>query len=272
MKKTIFLAALGLCAITAHADGPSRVKPVQFGIGVNAGTNGLGLDASLGLSRFFQVRGGFSFVPKYEFQYEAEIYNQARTIITAWNTANPSLAIPTLPEDTPVIIQPNITTAHLLLDVYPGRSFHFTVGAYFGQDNVVSAWNTEKSLTKAVYIANECIDMVNASLPVTTPIDHLGVQIGDYLFTPDAEGDIRGEARVKKIRPYVGIGFGRAVPRRSRVGCSLDLGAQYWGKPTYFCNGAEIAPMNLKAKPYIKTATALPVYPVVTLRICGRIF
>lgn len=272
MKKMILLAALALGATAAHADEFSRVKPVQFGIGVNVGTNGVGVDASLGLTRFFQIRGGYTFMPKFEFEYNADVYNDANAIISTWNAARPQHAIPTIPDETPVIIEPNASTAHLLLDLYPKRTFHFTVGAYFGQENVLHAWNTEKSLTKGIYIANECIDIVNKNLPETQSINHLGVQMGEYLFTPDAEGDIQVEARVKKIRPYVGIGFGRAVPRKSRVGCSLDLGVQYWGKPTYFCNGLEVEPADLKAKSYVKTATTLPVYPVLTFRICGRIF
>lgn len=272
MKKMILLAALALSASAAYADEFSKVKPVQFGIGVNVGTNGVGVDASLGLTRFFQIRGGYTFMPKYDFEYNADIYNDANVIINTWNTARPDLAIPTLPDDTPVIIEPNLSTAHLLLDLYPGRSFHLTVGAYFGQEDVIHAWNTEKSLTKGVYLANQYIDMLNPVISDYATIHHLGVQMGDYLFTPNADGDILGEARVKKIRPYVGIGFGRAVPRKSRMGCSLDLGVQYWGKPTYYCNGEEVEPTDLKAKSYIKSATTLPIYPVLTFRICGRIF
>lgn len=272
MKKMILLAVLALGVTAAHADAFSRVKPVQFGIGVNVGTNGVGVDASLGLTRFLQIRGGYTFVPKHEFEYEADIYNDANVIINTWNMASPDLAIPMLPDETPVIIQPNLSTSHLLLDLYPGRTFHFTVGAYFGQEDVLHAWNTEKELTKGVYLANQCIDRLNPVLADYTTIHHLGVQMGDYLFTPNENGDIQGEARVKKIRPYVGIGFGRAVPRKSRVACSLDLGVQYWGKPTYYCNGEEVETANLDAKSYIKTATTLPVYPVLTFRICGRIF
>lgn len=272
MKKMILLAALALSATVAHAEESSKPKPVQFGIGVNVGTNGVGVDATLGLTRYFQIRGGYTFMPKHEFEYNAEIYNDARVVIDTWNTARPDLAIPALPDETPVIIQPNLSTAHLLLDVYPGKTFHFTVGAYFGQENVLKAWNTEKSITKGMAVANKYIEMMNPVLSSYTTIHPLGVQMGEYLFTPDAEGNIEGEARVKKIRPYVGIGFGRAVPRKSRVGCSLDLGVQYWGKPTYYCNDVELEPNDFKVKSYIKTATTIPVYPVLTFRLCGRIF
>lgn len=272
MKKTILLAALALGPSAAQAIGLGRAKPVQIGVGLNVGTNGVGLDASLGLTRFVQVRGGYTFVPKCEFEYEADVYNDARTVINAWNAAMPDLAVPVLSDDTPVIIQPNASTAHLLLDVYPGRAFHLTVGAYFGQEDVLHVWNTEKSLTQGMYVANECIDLINGMYPDMRPINRVGVQMGNYLFTPDAEGNIMAEARVKKVRPYAGVGFGRAVPRKRRMGCSLDLGVQYWGRPTYYCNGIEVAPADLKTKSYIRAATRLPVYPVLTFRLCGRIF
>lgn len=271
MKKLLLLVAFAFCMTAAHADEFSRIKPVQFGVGINAGTNGAGLDASLGLSRFVQIRGGFSFVPKLKIAYKADVYNNAQVSIASWNAFNPSQAI-SVPDKMPSFIQPNMTTAHVLLDLYPGRSFHLTVGAYFGKSNVLRTWNKDLELGQELYKANGCIDAVNEQLPETQQIQHVGMQLGDYLFMPNAEGDIEAEVRVNKIRPYAGIGFGRAVPRKHRVGCSLDLGVQYWGKPKYFCNSAEVERADLKPKKYVKMATTLPVYPALTFRICGRIF
>ena len=38
------------------------------------------------------------------------------------------------------------------------------------------------------------------------------------------------------VKPYVGIGYGRAIPNKA-VSFSVDLGAQYQGKPTVWAKG-----------------------------------
>ncbi len=59
---------------------------------------------------------------------------------------------------------------------------------------------------------------------------------GKFKLTKDVELDAEdfGTAKLivagNNIRPYFGIGFGRAVPKR-RVGFGLDLGAYYSGSP-----------------------------------------
>jgi len=39
------------------------------------------------------------------------------------------------------------------------------------------------------------------------------------------------------VKPYIGIGFGRAVPTAHAVSFSVDLGAQYQGKPGLWAKG-----------------------------------
>lgn len=272
MKKLFVIVALAFSVTVAHAGAFVKVSPVKFGLGLNAGTNGVGLDASLGLTRFVQVRAGFSLVPNYKIKYKANIYNDIQDFSVIWNAANPSNPLPDLPQKMPSIIQPHMTTAHALLDLYALGGFHITVGAYFGKNNPVQAWNTDKNLAMDIYNVNECIDGVNKDLPESAQKHHIGVQLGDYLFVPDSEGNMNIETHINKVRPYIGIGLGRAVPRKSRLGCSLDLGVQYWGKPKYTCNGEEVERADLKSKMYVKMATTLPVYPTLTFRICGRFF
>lgn len=270
MKKTI-IALLALCSCIGVKAQENKI--FHFGIGLNAGTNGAGLDASIGLTRFIQIRGGFSYFPQMDFNYKTKIYNEATQFIGGLNL-NPAFAdniIPEIGKKTQVKIQPNIMTYHALLDLYPAGSFHFTVGAYFGEENIVRMYNLNHSMKPAA-LANGFIAQYNATNP-QIPISPVGIHMGDYVFTPDANGDVDVEMHVKKMRPYFGIGFGRAVPRKSRVGMSLDLGVQYWDKPTYYCNGEVVEPSAISTgdEKIVGTLSNLPIYPVVTLRIAGRI-
>lgn len=271
MKKSLLLAVLTLCASAAHADEFTRVRPVQFGVGVGAGTTGVSVDAVLGLRSAIQIRGGYTFVPKRNITFDAGVYNEANNFINIWNMANPSNPIPAIDDQTTVQLTPTPDAPYLLLDLYPSKFFHLTFGAYFGREDVVSLTNAEDGSLHHIAAANSFISAYNNLYP-DAPIPPIGLQVGNYILTPDAAGNISAEARVRRIRPYFGIGFGRAVPRKSRFGCSLDLGVQYWGKPSYFCNGLELEAGDFNAKSWERAASTSPVYPVVTFRLSGRIF
>lgn len=262
MKK-VFITLLAMaCGLGASAQ---QNKTFNFGIGLNLGTNGIGLDASVGMTRFLQLRGGVSYVPKMDVHANANVYNEASAVINAYNLGgnNP---LPNIPHNINAKIQPSMTTYHALLDFYPAGTFHFTVGAYFGQQNVIRMYTSDGSMAGA-YEANHVIDQVNSQ------VDHIGINVAGNLLTPNASGNIDGVAKVQKIRPYVGLGFGRAVPRKHRMGCSLDLGVQYWGTPKYESNGFEPdqVPSTNNFESLASTLSTLPVYPVVTFRLCGRI-
>lgn len=263
MKKAFITLLAMACGLAASAQ---QNKTFNVGIGLNMGTNGIGLDASVGITRFLQIRGGVSYVPKIDLHANANVYNEASAVINAYNTGgnNP---LPYIPDDIDALIQPNLTTYHALLDFYPAGTFHFTVGAYFGQQNPLRMYNNDGSLAGA-YEANKMIDGLGSQ------VDHVGVNVAGNLLTPNASGNIDGVAKVQKIRPYVGLGFGRAVPRKHRMGCSLDLGVQYWGTPKYESNGftPEEVPSSNNFESLASTLSTLPVYPVLTFRLCGRIF
>lgn len=265
MKRILF----SIIALTAALGVQAQDKFFNFGIGLNAGTNGLGADASIGLSRFIQIRGGVSFIPERDYSYTAKVSNSAAAVINAININ--SKVIPDIADKVDMTVRPNMLTYHALLDLYPSRFFHFTVGAYFGEENPVRFFSSDGEM-KPLAIANHYIGIFNAANPEYA-VSPVGLKMGAYTFTPDAEGNIDADIRVKHIRPYFGIGFGRAVPRKSRVGCSLDLGVQYWGKPTIYNNGVELEPRELKGEKFdvLNKVSTLPVYPVATFRIAGRI-
>jgi hypothetical protein len=100
--------------------------------------------------------------------------------------------------------------------------------------------------------------------------------------------------RVNGFRPYLGVGFGRAIPSKHRVGVQFDLGVQFWGKPKvmghlmYFdSNEGDFVTRyedvntnritNMKddyqdIKDIIQDVKKIYVYPVLNIRINGRIF
>lgn len=282
---------------------------VHFGIGAGAGTTGIALDASFMLGKYVGVRGGVDIMPQFKVSKDIDLKTEdankkVSQLTNEINQLNQQLVqyglepvdlsqYPggNLPEKMEIEGKLKNTTGHVLIDLYPGGgSFHFTVGAYFGPDEVISVYNKEEGFMKPITTYNEAI--ANAALYPNVQqvvnqynLKMIGGELGDYFVTPDPaeKGDVKAYAKVKGFRPYVGLGFGRAVPKK-RIGCQFDLGVQFWGSPeiyvptydkaakTYQYEKIEGDKAGDDAGKVLKTVSKISVYPVLNFRLVGRIF
>lgn len=282
---------------------------VHFGIGAGAGTTGIALDASFTLGKYVGVRGGVDIMPQFKVSKDIDLktedankkvsqltneINQLNQQLVQCNLEPVDLSqYPggNLPEKMEIEGKLKNTTGHVLIDLYPGGgSFHFTVGAYFGPDEIISVYNKEEGFMKPITTYNEAI--ANAALYPNVQqvvnqynLKMIGGELGDYFVTPDPaeKGDVKAYAKVKGFRPYVGLGFGRAVPKK-RIGCQFDLGVQFWGSPeiyvptydkaakTYQYEKIEGDKAGDDAGKVLKTVSKISVYPVLNFRLVGRIF
>lgn len=97
------------------------------------------------------------------------------------------------------------TTGALLLNVYPFKSSSFFVcgGAYFGGAKFIKIEGHSDELQQLVTEGKEA-----------------GIEIGDYFIPVDKNGNVNGGLKVNSFRPYLGLGFGRAVPKSASASCS----------------------------------------------------
>ena len=95
----------------------------------------------------------------------------------------------------------------------------------------------------------------------------------DITISPDEVGFIKGDVSFENmISPYVGIGFGRAVPQR-RVGISLDIGAYYKGSPDVMLEATNLLRNNVNNEQTIEDAISfIQWWPVVSLRLAVKLF
>lgn len=240
------VAAIAMALSALPVQAQNRVD--EFGIfdhmslGLTLGTTGVGLDLAAPVTDYLQVRAGYNFFSGFKYKEDVNYRSLA-------NPTNGKIEI----EGTNYM-----GTGHLLLDVYPFRdyTFHATAGFYIGTDEVVEIENTT---------------------PVRGIERGAGVVIGDYLIHFDANGIAHGNIKVNKFRPYVGIGFGRSVPRK-RFGVSGDFGVQFWGKPKVYEKQAggdvELKKENLgdEGSKYYEVISKISVWPVLNLRLTYRIF
>ena len=243
--KAIF-AAFVMALFAQPVQAQDRVD--EFGIfdhmsvGLTLGTTGVGLDLAAPVTDYLQVRAGYNFFSG--FKYSEDVDYRAK--------GKPKRG-KTKAEGTNYM-----GTGHLLLDVYPfpAYTFHVTTGFYLGTDEVVKLENTS---------------------PVKDFEPGEGIVIGDHIVGFDADGYAHGVIKVNKFRPYVGIGFGRSVPRK-RFGVSGDFGVQFWGKPKVY---EKQTGMDLEVKKedlgdesnkYYDVISKFPVWPVLNFRLTYRIF
>ena len=165
----------------------------------------------------------------------------------------------------------------VLVNFYPipVSGFHLTVGAFFGKSEVIDVYNRESGALIYITEANQEIERANAILSTQgyEEQDYLGVTLGDYLLVPNESGDVKATFKTKGTRLYVGLGTGRAVPKR-RVGVKFDIGCMLWGKPEITCNDIVLhdGDWDGKGAKVLRIMSKMSVYPCLNLRLCGRIF
>ena len=97
-----------------------------------------------------------------------------------------------------------------------------------------------------------------------------------FHLSPNSGGRLSTKLTVKKVKPYLGVGFGSSVPTKHRLGCQFELGAYYQGKPTLESDSE--VPFNSAAyssktvDDIMKTIVHFQWYPQMTLRFTGRLF
>ena len=223
----------------------------HLGAGLSVGTDGIGIDVATPLTDYVAFRTGVSFVKKNNIHIKDD------------NA--------TLEDHVDVEGKLNIFDFKLLADFYPFKSssFHITAGAFIGSEDAAHA--------------------VNTSMFIKDPEKYgkVALVLGDYHVTTDENGYANLDLKVNSFKPYVGFGFGRAVPRKSRVSVSCDFGVKFWGSPKL--GAMTINDWNEKVyhkfsykdldedddedlKDALKIIEKVIVYPVLNVRISGRIF
>ena len=319
MKKLLIVCGLALLGMqNAAAQTEDSWIPQQLGIGVGVGTTGIVIDASTTVNRWFGVRAGVDIMPKIkvntDLDLETEGYNNTISDLTqhvhdinnAFNQAgyqgdyiniNDVFYGGKLPDNMDIQGKLSNTTFHFLIDVYPFKnsSFHATTGFYIGSKELISVYNKKDGFLTPVTKWNEVVTRTTET-PLPTTVENflqseglgeddiIGAELGDYFISPNPadNGNVKATIEVNAFRPYLGIGFGRAVPR-GRIGCQFDLGVQFWGSPKVYAPTYDKVTKTYQKEQLrddraggdggdiIKTISKIPVYPTLNFRLVGRI-
>lgn len=280
MKKLMILACAVFGLNAAHAqtegawnewNGKNILEHVGASVGV--GTTGISIEVGTDVTDYLTVRGGVNIFPKLTMDFD---------ISTGFESKLDESKLPAgavIPELKKVAIQgkTNMGGGHVLLDIFPfkGTSFRITTGLYFDAEKPITVENKDNAELLPITNWNNTYAGMTVG-GYTFP--RIGVQLGDYYLEPDDNGHVDAFLKVKSLRPYLGIGFGRMIPKESRLTCNVDLGVQFWGKPGVYMNGKngvdklESSDVEGKDGGVLKTLTKVVVYPTLTVRLVGRLF
>lgn len=246
--KSLIIAII-ILAGSLQADAQENQKKSIFGIanrvglGVGAGTEGIGIDVATPLSRYVHASFGVNIMPDIKIN----------TTATA--------TIEELGQDEEIDITGGIgrTTFNLKFDCYPfpnSSSFFVTAGFSFGGDKIIKITGHSDELAALVAQGKDA-----------------GIEIGEYNIPVDENGGVNGGVKVKNFRPYLGLGFGRMIPKK-RVAVRFEMGAQFQGKPVIYADGVGDLQKVVGQDPdddISKILDYVKVYPVIKLSIRGRI-
>lgn len=271
MKKLLVMAAVLMSAMTLQAEDSNVLRHLSLSAGV--GTTGITADLGTMITDHVGIRAGIDYMPKIKYSTNLDL-----------SYVNQELDDYPVPDDidvsnvpTKVAVQGRLdnNTIHALVDIYPFKSvgFHVTVGAYFAEkDRLVSVYNKEEG---SLMLISDFNARRGAFAHIPAEYGKVAAKLGDYNIMPDDNGNANAYMKVKKVRPYVGLGFGRAVPK-SRIGCTFDMGVQLTGKPEVYdgVSGQLLDSDGAKGEDggVLKTISKIQVYPVISLRLVGRLF
>lgn len=256
LKKLFFgaAAAAAILACPAKASAEGLDDPCIFnhlGIGVHAATTGFGVELSTPITNYVALRAGVSFMP--DFSFTSTVDGALSYSFNGYSDR--------VPFSMDLDASLKRTQADVIFNIYPfgpRNALYVAAGAYFGGSDVVKV----KGHTD-----------VFDRLPDGIRDKVAGITLGDYNIPVDANGNAHGELKVNSFRPYLGIGFGRAVPTR-RVNFGVELGVQFMGHMTVWANDEEQTELvtNYADDDWKKWMDKLTVYPVLKFTISGRIF
>lgn len=207
MKRLLILLSALALLVPAHVFAQEAEDMPSGGFHMAAGVSlglmdGAGASLAFGVIDNLNVRAGFSMIPSF--------------LIPEKSVDLPQFG--PNPASSTVLTGSFSPTGSILVDYHPGGgSFRVTAGAFIGSSHFAQAYNT-KALPDSYHKAG-----------VNYYVDGDKNDVSKfYRIQSDEKGIMHGFLETAAVRPFIGIGFGSAVPK-GRVGAAFDLGLEYTG-------------------------------------------
>lgn len=268
MKKILVIAvAMATMTVSTYAQANDRMLFNHMALGISAGVNGVGADIAVPMSRYAQLRVGASVMPAFTYTQSMDVNVVNPTGWDNYMHDYPEANISKMVDINARAFENKYTlTTKALVSIYPFGSnrvpLAITGGMLVGVENVASTYSDGLK----PYAELQKLGIVDG-------LD-IGGTTGRVLPIND-EGHAEITCKVKRIKPYVGLTLGRAVPQKKRVACCMDLGVAFWGNPEVRDTEGNLLSsedFDEDAGKLVSMMSKLNVCPMLSIRISGRLF
>lgn len=259
MLAVILLTSVG--SVMAQSDYKRGIFN-HVGLNVGAGTEGISVGVAAPVTNFLEVEAGVNIMPSFKLSGDLDVdINMPQESDIQYPTSGTIHAEGSFDR----------TTFNVKANLYPfggGSKFFIAAGLSIGGEKIAEVTGSCDELRK--FSENnlhtpELKDQFRKAI---------SANLGGYNLELDENYNLQGDIRCKNVRPYLGLGFGRLVPK-NRIGCRFELGCQFMGKLKVYQNGNEIdinkALEDAGEDDLSKFVKDLKVYPVLKFSLTGRI-
>ena len=250
----LVLAAI-LCAATP-AFSQNDFKPFShMSLGVKASTLGYGFEVATPLNKMMALRMGVNLTGGITFgEYNTPFNNLTDEDFTDRFGYEPDFrAKPEI----------NLTHGNLLVDFQPIGFFHLTAGFFVG--------------TSKFKLTGSLVDHYNNPAILRPGYEWPHIEVGDERIDLTG-GHTNAELQLgNTFKPYVGLGFGRAVAKKHRVTFMFEVGALYQGGNYTFKQDGRVLDLSVSTQDELQDVhDALTKYtkfwPMINFQLAYRIF
>ena len=266
MKKLMMVAVILLTSV-GSVMAQNEYKRGLFnhvGLNVGAGTEGISVGLAAPVTSFFEVEAGVNVMPSFKLSGDLDVDVNTSSL--------PQVPNVQFPKEATIHAEGSFdrTTFNVKANLYPfggGTKFFIAAGLSIGGEKIAEVNGSCDQLRE-----------FSQSLPSQELKDQfrqaVSANLAGYNLQCDENYNVQGDIRCKKVRPYLGLGFGRLVPK-NRLGMRLELGCQFMDKLKVYQNDTEIdinkALEDAGDDDLSKFVKDLKIYPVVKFSFTGRI-
>lgn len=266
MKKLMMVAVILLTSVGSVMAQKEYKRGFlnHVGINVGAGTEGISVGLAAPVTSFFELEAGVNVMPSFKLSGDLDVDVNTSSL--------PQVPTVTYPTSATIHAEGSFdrTTFNVKANLYPfggGTKFFVAAGLSIGGEKIAE-------------VSGSCDELRDFSQKLPTPElkdqfrQAVSANLAGYNLQFDENYNVQGDIRCKKVRPYLGLGFGRLVPK-NRLGMRLELGCQFMDKLKVYQNDTEIdinkALEDAGDDDLSKFVKDLKIYPVVKFSFTGRI-
>lgn len=266
MKKLMMVAVILLTSVGSVMAQKEYKRGFlnHVGINVGAGTEGISVGLAAPVTGFFELEAGVNVMPSFKLSGDLDVDVNTSSL--------PQVPTVTYPTSATIHAEGSFdrTTFNVKANLYPfggGTKFFIAAGLSIGGEKIAE-------------VSGSCDELRDFSqkLPTQELKDQfrqaVSANLAGYNLQFDENYNVQGDIRCKIVRPYLGLGFGRLVPK-NRLGMRLELGCQFMDKLKVYQNDTEIdinkALEDAGDDDLSKFVKDLKIYPVVKFSFTGRI-